>query len=107
MATQEERPHVVIVAVREWWNPAGHLMSTARAFDPVSGLVAWADVDGHGRAAVIHAVRRQFAGFTGAHALPDSARFVLDVTRVGRRADLHTDPATVRMERVSPFGGVA
>jgi hypothetical protein len=104
MATEEERPHTVFVAVREWWNPAGHLVSTARAFDPVSGRVAFAAVDGHGTAAARFAVRRTFTA-TG-EPLPDSARFVFDVVRVGLRRDLHADPARAGLPRVSIFTGV-
>ena len=90
MAT-EERPHVVIVAVREWWSPNGHTVSTARAFDPVSGRVAFAAVDGHGVQAAAFAVREAYKA-TG-EPLPESARFVFDVVRVGKRAELHQDPA--------------
>lgn len=103
MPTEQERPHVVIVAVREWWNPKGHLVSTARGFDPVSGRVAWAAVDGHGNAAARFAIRRTFTA-TG-EPLPDSAVFTFDVVRVGKRSDLHADPARVGLSRVSVLGG--
>ena len=103
MATEEERPHTVFVAVREWWKPAGHTVSTARAFDTVSGRVAFAAVDGHGYAAVRFAVRCAFEA-TG-EPLPDSAGFVVDFVRVARRVDLHTDPARYGLPRVSVFTG--
>jgi len=104
MAT-EERPHTVFVAVREWWSPNGHTVSTARAFDPVSGRVAWTRVDGHGNAAVAHAVREMFAQFR--YELPETAGFVFDVVRVGKRRDLHTDPATVGLSHVMAMSRVS
>jgi len=100
----EEMPHTVFVAVREWWNPKGHTVSTARAFDPVSGRVAFAAVSGHGRIAAAHAIREAYKA-TG-EPLPDSVAFAYDMVRVGKRRDLHADPAAVGLPRVSSCAAV-
>jgi len=100
----EEMPHTVFVAVREWWSPNGHTVSTARAWDPLSGRVAWAALDGHGTATATHAIREAFAA-TG-EPLPETAGCVFDVVRVGFRRDLHADPAAVGLPRVLSFGAV-
>lgn len=98
MPTETERePGLVVVAVREWWNPAGHFVVSARAFDTETGRVAVVFPDGHGNEAVRHAVQMALE-------IP-AARVVFDVVRVARRRDLHTDPARAGLDRVSVVRG--
>ena len=81
----------------EWWNPAGHLVCSARVFDPATSRVAVIHPDGHGQAAVVHEARRVLD-------LPVGQRFWFDTVRVARRRDLHT--ATITAGSVSTLAGV-
>ena len=94
--TGQDRP-AVIAAVREWWNPAGHLVCSARVFDPATSRVAVIHPDGHGQEAVVHEARRVLD-------LPVGQRFWFDTVRVARRRDLHT--ATITAGSVSTLTGV-
>lgn len=98
MAEQEREPGLLVVAVREWWNPAGHMITTARAFDANTGRVLVVFPDGHGTGAVAAEVSRQWD-------LPAGVRFAWDVVRVARRRDLHQDPHKTGMGRESLIYG--
>lgn len=89
----------IVVAMREWWNPDGHTVCTARAFDTEGGRVLTVFPDGHGTQAVAAEIRRQWE-------LPDRTPFAFDSVRVSRRRDLHADPHSINMgrETVLPMG---
>lgn len=98
METGQDRL-AVIAAVREWWNPAGHLVCSARIFDPATSRVAVIRPDGHGQAAVISEARRVLD-------LPVEQRFVFDTVRVARRRDLHIIGGAFAAHEVSTVTGV-
>lgn len=98
--TEKDTPPVIVVAMREWWNPNGHTVTTARAVDVIGGRSLLVFPDGHGVPAVCAEICRQWDH------LPAGVRFVVDSVRVSRRKDLHTDPHTVNMGRESVARGV-